>query len=354
MKLGYWEARQTRFVSLLAHDAAELKALTAWEENETSGIALLLGHAVRWHVNRTQAHREKALELAEEAMARMLARGLFTRPLASPNAELLIIAVARFDTSLRRRIGSLPADNLAGDHQLPPPDPPRALGPLAIPDAYRVQLFHLRSAIEPARAPVLRLSEVLAAERELGLSIPNRLLALWSVAGVSWEDMIERTKDLRKESYLHSMSLYIGHETIDLNGYHMPICANQRQDQDWVFAWDWKNHGALSYRVGCFDRGSTFADFLTWRWGKYQSLPRGQKPLDADTPNIDLDAPVALADIDAFVPSLVVEAPRVVRRVRHAKFGEGEVLSEADGKMTVAFPSGTKTLVASVLTSIDE
>ncbi len=357
MKYGYWEARQKDFASLLAHDAAGLKALTSWEADEASGIALLLVHAVRWHVNRTQSHRENALELAEEAMKRMLARGLFRRPLGSPNTELLIIAVAYFNTPLRRRIRALPADNLPGDHDLPPPEPPRALGPLTIPDAYRAQLLHVRNAIEPQRKPVLRLSEVLEAERALGVSIPNRLLALWSVVGVSWEDMVGRTKDLerdaRQEGSWHSTGIYTGQETIDLNGYHMPICATSRQDGDWVFAWDWKNYAALPYRVGAEDQGSTFAEFLTWRWGRYQKLRHGKKPLDLDTPNLDLDAPVAEAELAAFVPSLVVDPPRQVRRARHAKFGEGEVLSEADGKMTVAFPSGTKTLLASVLTLVE-
>lgn len=360
MKLPYWEARQRDFASLLAHDAAGLKALTSWEHDETSGIALLLVHAVRWHVNRTQAHREKALELAEEAMKRMLARRLFKRPLGSPNTELLVIAVAYFKTPLRRRIGSLPADNLPGDHEPSPPEPPRALGPLTIPDSYRVQLFHLRNAIEPARNPSLRLSQVLEAERALGRSIPNRLLALWSVVGVSWEDMVGRTQDLerdaRKESSFHSPGICTGQETLDLNGYHMPICAKPRQDADWVFAWDWKSYAELPYRVGMdsFERGSTFADFLTWRWGQYQKLPRGQKPFDLDTPNIDLDAPVTAHQLASFMPSLVVDPPRAVRLARHAKFGEGEVLAEADGKMTVAFPSGTRTLIASVLTLVDD
>ena len=359
-KLASWEARQKRFASLLAHDAAGLEALTAWEHDESSGVALLLVHAVRWHVDRAQSHRENALELAVEAMERMLARGLFQRPLGSPLTELLVIAVAYFPTPLRRRIRSLPADNLPGDFEPSPPEPPRALGALTIPDAYRRQLFHLRNAVEPARKPVLRLSEVLATERALGASIPNRLLALWCVVGVSWEDMVARTKELgddaRKESRMLSTGIYTGQETIDLNGYSMPICASPRQESDWVFAWDWKHYVEISYRMGmdAFEDGSTFADFLTWRWGRYQTLRRGQKPLDHDTPNVDLDAPVPDAELAAFAPSLVVDAPRPKRRVRHAKFGEGEVLSEADGKMTVAFASGKRTLLASVLTSLDE
>ena len=47
-----------------------------------------------------------------------------------------------------------------------------------------------------------------------------------------------------------------------------------------------------------------------------------------------------------------VLAPRA-RRVRHARYGEGEVIREADGKVEVAFASGRKVLLASVLEPLD-
>jgi hypothetical protein len=153
---------------------------------------------------------------------------------------------------------------------------------------------------------------------------------------------------------LDESSVAIGQHTTDLYGFEMHLYAfcNEDGTADGVAAWNFKDEVESGYRVGD-PHPSDFATFLTWRWGRYQTLPGGRPPLDHDTPNADLAAPVSEATLRTVRPEVAPAPAQFARKVRHPKFGEGIVLSEADGKCRVEFESGAKTLLASVLTFVE-
>lgn len=347
MESAFWQAA-TNEVQDLLHDIAQRAValdqppFAEWEAEERSAIALLLLYALRWYAARSDTHRENAKLDAVEACGRMRARKLFRGSLSKVDRALLKICEGVFETRLLPKPS---ADSRSRRERAP-----RSAGELALPTSYVTQLFRLREALRFEAPPRLVLEEVAAAEKALRVTLPDRLLGLIAVLGTPPRPLVELTRELRQEEGFDRSWVAIGPETWERCARAMPVCALCGDDggADLVFAWDAESEATCEYRAGADDGGSDFATFLTWRWGRYQRLPNAKPPTDFETPNADLDAPVSAEILAAFRPALVPEAAGR-RRVSHPKFGEGEVLSELDGKCTVAFASGTKTLLSSVL-----
>jgi hypothetical protein len=222
---------------------------------------------------------------------------------------------------------------------------PREPGPITLPDAYRRQLWNLHSHLCPAALPHLDVAVVSEVEHALRVTLPDRLLCLAAARGADLVAWCELTKGLREEQDLPEHLVAFGEDTIDLLGYTMWIvaAADSPTDND-VFAWDYKSSGTLGYRAyrqdddgerfDIEDGGSGFEDFVTWRWGRWQTLRGGRKPLDKTTPEIDLEASVPAEALAEFAPALVTVAPK---RVAHAKFGEGTIVRDLGDKVEVDF-----------------
>lgn len=208
---------------------------------------------------------------------------------------------------------------------------------LELPSGWKRRLLHLRVLCDTKEPPQLDAADVRRVEAALGVTLGDPLLALLCTKATSLREyeiqllsLPNHTKDVRAA---------IGGELIGI-GKH--------PDGNVFLA---TNVGGTEiHRISMEDQ--TVAVLPTEKWLDLQ-VARRQEALrdEGDTVRALGVKGIAEAALEAFLPC-IDEDDTPKRRVQHAKFGEGDVLREFDGKLEIRFESGTKTLMASFVSDV--
>lgn len=231
--------------------------------------------------------------------------------------------------------------------------PPREPGPLRIGEPMRRRIARLRH-LDPKRGPTtLDVQLVRDVEKALGCTFEDEVLALFASgvadlvqdAGIDLARVVERTRIAKARGATDELIAIGGHPG-GLDFY----CVQRVRPE---------GEPLLLVEFASTDGGLVGRPIV--EWVEIRLEIRREVLLNGDEAERKLAARRAnAAEVALFQPSLIIvvetEKP-TVRRVRHASFGIGEVLSEvvAGGtkKLSVRFESGTKLLIERVLEDVE-
>lgn len=215
---------------------------------------------------------------------------------------------------------------------------------LELPSGWKRRLLHLRILCDTKEPPHLDAAEVRRVEAALGVMLGDPLLALLSTQASALREyeiqllsLPNHTKDVRGalgEDGLGGKLIGLGKHP-DGNVF---LATNAS--------------GTKVHRISMADHEVTVLP--TEKWLDLQ-VARRQENLRSKGDKMRALGVKSIADdvLADFAPQ-VVEDETPKRRVRHTKFGEGDVLREFDGsKLEIRFECGTKTLMASFVTDVE-
>jgi hypothetical protein len=214
--------------------------------------------------------------------------------------------------------------------------------------AVRQPIVELRLLEQTAIDPVLDSARLDEVERSLDLRLPDDLLAVVASGCDAVRELgitLERIGSLVAEAHAAGCPP----ELVAIGRTEGPVyvCLSRQSGEGGVHEFDPEEKKV---------RRRTIADWLS---DLVDARKRDLGTPDEDDEDADpeiADVEVAKADLDAFKPRLQAPPPSTGRRVRHAVFGEGEVLREigcgAALKFEVRFAGGTKVLVARVVEDV--
>jgi hypothetical protein len=200
---------------------------------------------------------------------------------------------------------------------------------LDLADDLRALLGALHASRAAGRSVLVPPVDLEGIEEAIGSFVPDAVLALSVAGGASLSKVVEDTASY--DSFSRTTHGKPGRLVVIETWGEWPATSvgfepTKSRREPKLIVWDWKTWTADT-SLGI----SSVADYV-----RVRVVPEGQ----ALTP---------LADASGFRPAVGAAAP-VERFVVHAKFGRGRVLGTEDGKLRIAFPDETRTLLAKFVT----
>jgi hypothetical protein len=210
---------------------------------------------------------------------------------------------------------------------------PPSCGPIALRPELSAVLGRVHAA-STTRRPILDLAAVVAAERALSAIVPDEALAFLAARGLTPAWIVAETDAVctwGEATFGAGWARDFNHIVLDRVGDWPSFCAaypRQRDDRKAadLCVWDLKK----SVRLTGPGWPRSLIDYVRWRFGPA-----------SDDLKVDLDGP---HEGPAFEPVIEGQEPSNAgpRRVRHARFGLGTVLEQADDKVVVLFDDGQR------------
>jgi hypothetical protein len=210
----------------------------------------------------------------------------------------------------------------------------------------KAALVELRLLDAAPPVPELAQERVDAVERALDWKVPDDLLAAFAAQcdalrdlGVALERVVTHTTDARAAGCPAEL-IAIG------RGDEQVFYCVKRRDAD-LQIHEFDGEDKQVKRRGLVEWLGELAE------QRRVDLSAPTEDDDADDPDSAAELEVGKTDLETFRPTITPPPPTTGKRVRHATFGEGDVLREigaGDGrKLEVRFAGGTKVLIARVL-----